>query len=75
MTSVVDLPETKPMFLFIQMELCQGQTLQYYLTRKKKVIEEHMAFYIFSQLVDALEYIHKQDIVHRDIKPGNIFLS
>lgn len=34
-----------------------------------------MAFYIFNQLVDALKYIHRQNIVHLDIKPGNIFLS
>lgn len=29
---------------------------------------------IFLQMVDALDYASSRDIVHRDIKPGNIFL-
>jgi serine/threonine-protein kinase len=26
------------------------------------------------QIADALEYVNRQDIIHRDIKPGNIFV-
>ncbi|KAF2488081.1 kinase-like domain-containing protein, partial [Neohortaea acidophila] len=30
---------------------------------------------IVQAIIDGLEYLHSEDIVHRDIKPGNIFLG
>jgi len=29
----------------------------------------------FKQLVSALRYIHKQGLLHKDIKPSNVFLD
>lgn len=30
---------------------------------------------IVSQVLDAIEYIHRNNIAHRDLKPENILLS
>ncbi|MGH7150380.1 MAG: serine/threonine-protein kinase, partial [Planctomycetota bacterium] len=29
---------------------------------------------IFAEVADALEYAHKREVIHRDVKPGNILL-
>ena len=40
-----------------------------------KVFPERLARTYFHQLIDALEYMHKNSIAHRDIKPENIMLD
>ncbi len=38
-------------------------------------IKEPLIFHIFEQLLDAVGYLHKQNIIHRDIKLDNILIS
>lgn len=36
---------------------------------------EERAMDIFLQCLNGLEYLHAQDVVHRDLKPGNILIT
>lgn len=58
---------------YIANEFIKGQTLKDVLDfRGALSISE--AISIMIQLVSALEYAHQHNIVHRDVKPGNIYI-
>jgi serine/threonine-protein kinase len=59
---------------FIVMELCEGETLRERLDREGKLGLADVRILV-SQIVKGLEAAHRADIVHRDIKPDNVFLS
>jgi|HubBroStandDraft_1064217.scaffolds.fasta_scaffold02995_3 serine/threonine protein kinase len=58
---------------FIAMELLEGQTLEQKLYAGALPVGPLLDIAI--QLADALDAAHAKGIIHRDIKPGNIFLS
>lgn len=61
----------------IVMELALGKTLGELIEERKSIEEidiDKMAD-IFLQMLKAMEYAHKQKIVHRDIKPDNIKIT
>lgn len=69
-------------FLFFTMQLVQGNLLSQYMKAAKKnpipskrVLPLSATLKIIIQVLDALNYAHSQDIVHRDIKPGNIMIE
>jgi serine/threonine protein kinase/Tol biopolymer transport system component len=58
---------------FIAMELLEGQALDKALASGPLPIPRTVEIGI--QLADALDAAHKKGIVHRDVKPGNIFVT
>ena len=59
---------------YIVMEYVEGHTVRELLTDGNPVPLEE-AVEIVSGVLDALEYAHHQNLVHRDIKPGNVMIT
>uniref|UniRef100_A0A914Z083 non-specific serine/threonine protein kinase n=1 Tax=Panagrolaimus superbus TaxID=310955 RepID=A0A914Z083_9BILA len=61
--------------LYIQMEYCEGNTLKALIDSGKLYGNTELAWKLFRQILNGLQYIHSQNTLHRDIKPGNLFLD
>lgn len=59
---------------YIVMEYVSGFTLQEYVLGKRQLAPEQVIDVVY-QCAKGLDYVHRQGIIHRDIKPGNIMLS
>jgi hypothetical protein len=61
---------------FITMEWLEGESLDALLDRSRgSALPPVQAYAIIEQLCDALIYAHGKQVVHADIKPGNVFLT
>ncbi|MEM9069574.1 MAG: serine/threonine-protein kinase [Myxococcota bacterium] len=59
---------------FLVMELLEGETLAAKLRRESKLTPRRAAS-IAGQVLAALEAVHDCGVIHRDLKPDNIFLT
>jgi serine/threonine-protein kinase len=73
-TGVVDFGEDEKVGMYMVMELVEGEPLNRMLFREKRM-SIRKACEIVLQVAEALHYIHKQNVVHCDIKTENILIS
>ena len=59
---------------FFAMELLEGHSLEREL-KHRGPLPPQRCFVLIQQLLAGLTYVHEQGLVHRDLKPGNIFLQ
>ncbi|GMV40564.1 MAG: hypothetical protein AMXMBFR64_22800 [Myxococcales bacterium] len=71
--SLYDFGRTADGMLFIAMELLSGATLRQALQSGGPMAEER-ASRIATQVCESLSEAHEQGVVHRDVKPDNVFL-
>ncbi|MBA4327842.1 MAG: serine/threonine protein kinase [Polaromonas sp.] len=59
---------------FLVMEFIQGEDLKHHLDAGQRFsLEQSLA--MMRELLSALEYAHRQSIVHRDVKPANLLIE
>ena len=61
--------------LMIEMEYADGGNLAESLAKKTVRMEEKDIVNIFSQIVSAIRHMHDNNVLHRDLKTANIFLT
>jgi len=60
--------------IYILLEMCSNRTLNELLIRRKRLTELEAKCYLI-QLISGLKYIHTNNIIHRDLKLRNLFLT
>lgn len=64
--------------LVILMEHCRGGDLRELILKRQPAMElfpEEQVMFWFAQILLALQYMHSEKVLHRDLKTSNIFLS
>ena len=70
---VSDFGAHKDIGVFIVMELLEGVTLEAYLQAKERLGVWRMV-HIAEQLCEGISAAHAMDLIHRDMKPENVYL-
>lgn len=61
--------------LYVVLELAEGGDLFDYIFTVNEGFSEKIARFYFKQLINALEFLHEKNVVHRDLKLENLLLD
>lgn len=59
---------------YIDMEFLEGMTYKKFLKMHGGIVEQDVAVKVILSVLEALREIHKENIIHRDVAPDNIFI-
>ncbi len=71
--TLLDWPHEQGKQSYFVMELLEGRTLDAAFAHGPE-LDQQTLYEVFGQLADGLSAVHEAGIIHRDVKPENIFL-
>ena len=57
------------------MDYCKYGSLSDLMSKRKRAFTEEEIRFILKEILDALVYLHENEILHRDIKAANILVG
>lgn len=62
-------------YVYLVLELAQNGTLHQYFVDKRETLSEFEAANVLAQVVSGLQYLHSNNIMHRDMSMSNLLLT
>src|SRR5262245_41452250 len=73
--SILDDDITPEGLPFLVMELLEGESLDAWMSRVGEILPVGDVLAVADQVLDVLAAFHARNVIHRDIKPGNLFVT